>query len=119
MQIDWDSYFEKLAQDKVEFAETMALIGQHYDYTPTHFSNGLGDEILHNPPGENEGSCKVFAFGLLNHLNEQQTLRCFGRFYRDEVLQSPHTENHPNIRRFIKYGWSGIQFDEPALKPKL
>lgn len=118
MHIDLESYFQKLAADTVEFAETMAVIGQYYDYNPTHFSNGLGADILHNPAGENEGSCKVFAFGLLNRLNEQQTLRCFGRFYRDEVQSTPDGDNHPNIRRFIKYGWSGIQFEQPALTPK-
>jgi hypothetical protein len=39
------------------FAETIAVIEQHYDFEPTAFENG----IQHNAAGENSGSCKLFA----------------------------------------------------------
>mgnify|MGYP006188461699 CR=1 FL=1 len=100
----------------VEFEEVLALIDAFYVYTPTRFTNGIGADPLVNEPGENEGSCKVFAFAKLHGLSEAQTLACFGRHYREGVLPHPEGTNHPNIRRFISDGWRGIIFDgEPLL----
>lgn len=104
--------------DKVEFQDVMTVIAAQYDYTPTRFSNGLGDDRIMNAAGENEGSCKVFALGQLLGLNQQQTLACFGHFYREDVMQHPRGDKHANIRRFMRHGWAGIHFDSQALTPK-
>ena len=98
----------------VPFAETLALIGELYTYTPTTFVNGLGEDALHSPAGVNEGSCKVFAFGKLNGLSEAQTLACFGEHYQ-VVLGDPSGVAHPNIRLFMRDGWAGIRFDGTPL----
>lgn len=101
----------------LEFAQVIAVIDRHYHYVPTRFTNGLGEHRLVNEAGQNEGSCKVFSFAQIWGLSEAQTLACFGRFYRNDVLPHPEGENHPNIRRFISDGWEGIHFDGKALTP--
>ena len=58
----------------VDFATVIAIIEQYYSYTPQAFSNGVGDDCVISPAGTNAGSCKVFAFGQLQGLSEQQTL---------------------------------------------
>ena len=104
--------------DRVEFQDVMAAIADGYAYTPTFFTNGLGDDLIVNDAGENEGSCKIFALGQLVGLSEQQTLACFGKYYREDVLQYPEGTDHSNIRTFARHGWPGIQFDGQALIPK-
>ena len=104
--------------DAVEFQDVMAVIAAQYDYTPTRFSNGLDDDRIVNAAGENEGSCKIFALGQLLGLNQPQTLACFGRFYREDVLPHPRGDKHANIRHFMRHGWAGIHFDSQALAPK-
>ncbi|MCG8314279.1 MAG: HopJ type III effector protein [Pseudomonadales bacterium] len=100
--------------DTVEFADVMAVIDANYDFKPVAFKNG---ELL-NAAGTNNGSCKIFAFGKLNGLDEATTLSCFGEYYRVDVLQNPLAEDHQNIRNFMKSGWAGIEFLEQALTPK-
>lgn len=102
----------------VEFEEVIALIDSHYTYSPTRFVNGLGLDPVVNEAGENEGSCKVFAFAQIWGLTQAQTLACFGRYYREHVLPNPDGHDHPNIRRFIRDGWEGINFDANALTPR-
>ena len=111
-----DTFLKKLNEtpENVEFSDTMAVIEHLYDFTETAFSNG----DLHNAAGENSGSCKLFAFAQLQKLDSQQTLACFGAYYRDEVLQQPNIDNHQNIRNFMKTAWSGIQFNHQALAIK-
>lgn len=104
--------------DLVEFHDVMAVIADNFVYSPCPFTNGLGDNIVINAAGENEGSCKIFALGRLLGLSEGQTLACFGKFYREDVLQHPDGTNHANIRAFMRHGWAGIHFDGPALVPK-
>lgn len=98
----------------IEFAETLKIIDTFYAYTPTAFDNGP----LHNEAGSNEGSCKIFAFASLNSLTEAQTLACFGKYYREDVLGNPEGDDHQNIRNFIRYGWEGIEFEDNALSEK-
>jgi len=57
----------------------------------------------------------LFSFAKLQGLTEEQTLACFGIYYRDDVLKNPDADNHQNIRNFIKTGWAGIEFDDLAL----
>lgn len=102
----------------IEFADVIALIGERYNYTPTRFSNGQGDDTVINEAGSNEGSCKVFAFAKLNGFSEEATLACFGAFYHSDVLNNPAGDDHANIRSFMKHGWGGISFDQQALSSK-
>ena len=97
----------------VSFDDTMAVINEFYSYTPTTFTNGLGENSITNIAGTNEGSCKIFAFAQLNQLDKAQTLNLFGDFYRKDILNDPSGSGHQNIRNFMQYGWAGIQFSEP------
>jgi len=105
----------KTAPETIEFQDLINTINSNYDFTPTQFSNGK----LLNAAGQNDGSCKLFSFANLYQLTEEQTLACFGAYYRDEVLAQPDADNHQNIRNFIKTGWAGIQFEGDALSEKL
>lgn len=111
------AHIQRLHHEFVPFAETLALIDSLYSYTPTAFSNGLGNDRLENPAGVNEGSCKVFAFARLNSLSKAETLACFGEHCL-KVLEEPQGTDHPNIRLFLRYGWEGIRFDGEPLRPK-
>jgi len=96
---------------ELDFEDTIQVIADNYSYTPTAFDNG----DVHNEAGQNEGSCKIFAFAKLNGLSEEQTLKCFGRFYQD-VLNTPEGSDHGNIRNFMQKGWAGISFSAEALQ---
>ena len=104
--------------EHVSFDETIAVITENYEYTPSEFKNGLTNKQLFNAAGSNEGSCKIFSFAQINQLNPQQTLGLFGDYYRKEVLDDPTGTGHQNIRNFIQYGWEGINFTQQALKAK-
>ena len=101
----------KSSPKTIEFNELMALVDANYRFTETAFDNG----DLHNKAGENSGSCKLFSFAKLHDLTEEETLACFGAYYRDDVLQNPDADNHQNIRNFIKTGWGGISIKGDAL----
>lgn len=111
-----NTFLNKLKNDSktVSFSETIAVIEENYNFTPTAFQNG--DQ--HNAAGENSGSCKIFAFAQLQNLSPSETLACFGTYYFDEVLNHPDALNHQNIRNFMKTGWNGIQFEGEALARK-
>ena len=114
-----NTFLEKIKRlEAVSFDETIAVITEHYDYQPTTFSNGLGEHQLINEAGQNEGSCKIFAFAQLNQLDQQQTLNLFGDYYRQDVLNDPNGSGHQNIRNFMHYGWAGISFHGVALTAK-
>lgn len=111
-----EAFISKLKQtpESITFPETIAVIEENYDFTPTAFENGN----THNAAGTNSGSCKLFAFAQLQNLSQDETLACFGAFYRDEVLGDPEGTNHQNIRNFMKTAWDGIAFYGDALKLK-
>jgi len=104
----------KLNKGAVDFNNVIQAIENNYVFTPSEFKNG---ETV-NAKNSNNGSCKIFAFGLINQLSEQATLNAFGRFYTEDVLQNPDGEDHQNIRNFIQFGWQGVSFNSPALTPK-
>ena len=106
-------FIDKLKLDvkSISFQDTIAVIDENYFFTPTVFSNG--NQL--NKAGENNGSCKIFAFAKLNQLNKLQTLACFGSYYFEDVLQNPEGTDHQNIRNFMEYGWEGIRFEKEAL----
>jgi len=108
-----NEFLTQLSQhpEHVEFSDTMAIIEENYTFTPSSFSNG--DTV--NEANQNNGSCKIFAFGLLNNLTPEQTLACFGTYYRDDVLKNPDGNDHQNIRHFMVSGWDGIKFNDQAL----
>ena len=102
----------------IEFDQVITVIENDYDYTTTQFYNGLGENEVVNKAGTNEGSCKIFAFADINDLNEAQTLACFGKYYRQDVLLNLSGTDHANIRNFMKFGWEGVHFDNPPLSVK-
>jgi len=102
------------ANEKVSFDDALHVINDNYDYQATAFKNG----DLDNAAGTNEGSCKIFAFALLNDLTAEQTLSLFGNYYWQDVLQDPEGSGHQNIRHFIAHGWLGIHFKGVALTAK-
>ncbi len=112
-----EQFLERLDKhpEGMEFDQVMELIAEHYSYTPTRFVNGIGDDTLVNEAGSNEGSCRIFSLGQLLGLDESRTLACFGRYYREDVLQNFGGSDHMNIRNFMRHGWSGIRFDGTAL----
>ncbi len=110
-------FLTRLRAGEVDFEDTITVINTLYDYTPTRFANGLTNPVI-NEAGQNEGSCRIFAFAQLNMLSEADTLACFGRFYQ-EVLTEPQGTSHANIRAFRRDGWAGIQFDGLALTLKV
>lgn len=110
-----DDFFIQLSTepDTISFAQTIAVIDQHYSFTAVAFQNGEQQ----NNAGENNGSCKILAFGLLHQLSAPQTLQLFGEYYR-QVLDTPAGTDHQNIRNFLRTGWAGVSFSAPALQLK-
>jgi len=106
-------FLQKINQqpEEVVFADTMAVIEANYSFVPTTFKNG--DTV--NETGQNSGSCKLFTFADLQNLSKEQTLICFGEYYRNDVLKNPEGTDHQNIRNFMKYAWAGISFEGKAL----
>ncbi len=102
------------APDSINFETTMGVIDANYDFTPSAFRNGE----MQNEAGQSNGSCKIFSFARLNRLTPQQTLHCFGSYYRDDVLEHPQGSDHQNIRNVIRTGWDGIVFKGNALTLK-
>ncbi len=97
--------------EAVQFTDTMAVIDNYYTYSPCAFRNGE----QHNEAGQNEGSCKVFAFAQAHQLDPALTLQCFGDYYREDVLKHPDGNDHQNIRQFMQHGWAGVHFNGTAL----
>ncbi|MBP7172870.1 MAG: HopJ type III effector protein [Cloacibacterium sp.] len=104
----------KNSPETILFTEVIAYIDEHYDFTPTKFSNGN----TVNEVNQNNGSCKIFSFAKKLNLTVEQTLHLFGDFYRKDVLQNPEGEDHQNIRNFMQSGWSGIYFEGEALEKR-
>ncbi|MFK8066630.1 MAG: HopJ type III effector protein [Gammaproteobacteria bacterium] len=104
----------KTDPESIEFNDVIKTIDHNYEYKPARFTNG---DVV-NESGTNEGSCKIFSFAQLNDLKEQETLACFGNYYRKDVLDHPQGTDHANIRTFIQLGWEGISFDSQVLSEK-
>ena len=109
-----EEYLEELRSGaRMKFEDLMALIDDDYDYTPASFTNG---ETI-NSVDENQGSAKLFCFAAIHQLSQLETLHCFGQYYQD-VLNTPESDSHDNIRNFMTYGWEGLKFDSPVLNRK-
>lgn len=100
--------------ESIAFTDTIEVIDTNYEFTPVRFTNGSAV----NEAGTNSGSCKLFSFAKLQQLSKEETLACFGAYYREDVLQHPEATNHANIRNFMITGWQGISFDGEALQLK-
>lgn len=111
----FQTLLDRLRKGDADFEDVIAYVNDHYDYTPTRFTNGLGADPVVNEAGKNEGSCRLFALARLKSLSEADTVQLFGRFYREDVLKHPAGTDHANIRRFMTDGWAGIRFDGTAL----
>ena len=98
---------------EIAFAETMQVIEDNYNFTPTTFTNGE----LKNNAGENSGSCKLFAFAVHQQLTKEETLFCFGEHYKS-ILEDVNGDSHLNIRNFMKTGFDGLSFENEGLKMK-
>lgn len=111
-----DNFLNKVKQNPklITFQETIEVIDSNYSFTPTTFKNG--NQL--NNAGENNGSCKIFAFAKINNLEKDETLSLFGSYYFDDVLKNPEGNDHQNIRNFMTFGWDGISFDGEALELK-
>ena len=114
--MEYDELLSSLNEnpDEIEYEDVIDLIDDTYEFTPVRFTNG---ELV-NETGHNTGSCKIFAFAKRARLTEQQTLYCFGSFYRDDVLKHPDNMDHPNIRNFMNTGWDGLELDGTPLSIK-
>jgi hypothetical protein len=109
-----EEYLEELRSGKImKFEDLISLIEDDYEYTPAGFTNG---EVV-NSSEENQGSAKLFCFAAIHQLTQLETLHCFGQYYQ-EVLNTPESDSHGNIRNFITYGWEGLKFDSPVLSLK-
>ena len=104
--------------DNVDFTEVIDTIDQAYTYTATRFHNDSGSDAVTNEAGSDEGSCKIFAFAKLNNLNARQTLTCFGKYYREDVLGHPDNDDHAKFRNVRGHGWEVIRFVGEALHAK-
>ena len=103
----------KTTPTAISFKETMQVIEDHYNFNPTVFTNG--DTI--NNAGENNGSCKLFAFAMHQEFTKEATLLCFGEHYQS-VLEDKNDTSHQNIRNFMQTGFKGLSFENEALTLK-
>ena len=103
----------KTTPTAISFKETMQVIEDHYNFNPTVFTNG--DTI--NNAGENNGSCKLFAFAMHQEFTKEETLLCFGEHYQS-VLEDKNGTSHQNIRNFMQTGFKSLSFENEALTLK-
>lgn len=111
-----ESFKNKLKESpkQIDFSETMNVVDENYNFTPTAFKNGT----LENAEGQNSGSCKLFAFAKSQNLSKEDTLACFGQYYFDDVLKDPNGSGHQNIRNFMNTGFEGLSFEGEPLAEK-
>ena len=108
-------YLERLtAGEEMTFSDFTDLIDSEYSFTSVAFTNG----DLENTDDENQGSAKVFCFGLMYDLGEHEVLRCFGEHYQSVLGSLADGTSHLNIRNFMRKGWQGVSIDASALSKK-
>ena len=103
----------KTTPTAISFKETMQVIENYYTFNPTAFKNG---DIINNA-GENNGSCKLFAFAMHQEFTKEATLFSFGEHYQT-VLADKNGTSHQNIRNFMQTGFKGLSFENEALTLK-
>ncbi len=105
-----DQLLSQLNNKEIKFSNVLLFIESHYTHTPAAFKNGA----QLNAATENQGSAKVLRFAQLNRLSETDTLKLFAEHY-DDVVATPNSVNHQNIRQFMQFGWEGVRFENEAL----
>ena len=103
----------KTTPSTITVAETKQVIEDHYNFTPTAFTNGN----IKNKAGENNGSCKLFTFAVHQKFTTAATLVCFSEHYKS-VLEDTFGASHQNIRNFMQTGFQGLTFEQDALTLK-
>ncbi|AUT71238.1 HopJ type III effector protein [Paraburkholderia hospita] len=98
----------------VTLDDALAAIPGSYKSTPVAFENGG----VRYQAGQNVRSCQLLAFAMLHNLTKEQTLNCYGIYYREDVLRNPTGTDHEPIRNFMKHGWDGVQFDAMPLEAR-
>jgi hypothetical protein len=108
-------YIEQLRSgNQMKFSDFIDLIAREYRFLNIAFENSG----VFNSKDENQGSAKVFCFGLMHSLSEREVIKCFGEHYQS-VLDSPQDQSsHLNIRSFMNSGWGGVTIDFAALTIK-
>jgi len=108
-----DTFLKKLNDDptSVTLDDTLAAVAESYVFTPVAFTNGG----VRYQAGQNIRSCQLLAFAMLHKLTKEQTLNCFGGYYREDVLKNPQGTDHEPIRNFINHGWDGVKFETTPL----
>tara|TARA_R110002072_G_scaffold140765_9_gene285262 strand:- start:24826 stop:25182 length:357 start_codon:yes stop_codon:yes gene_type:complete len=101
--------------EAIQFTDTMAVVDANYNFTPCKFING----DLTNEANQNNGSCKLLAFAKLHMISKDETLHCFGDYYRQDVLAHPNNTDHQNIRNLMLYGLEGVLFESAPLTQKV
>ena len=101
-------YIEQLRSGtQMKFSDFIDLIAREYSFSNIAFENSG----VFNSKDENQGSAKVFCFGLMHSLSEREVIKCFGEHYQS-VLDSPQDQSsHLNIRSFMNSGWGGVTND--------
>jgi len=108
-------YLEQLASgEEMKFSDFTDLIDNEYSFKSVAFTNG----DLDNKDEENQGSAKVFCFGLMHELSEYEVLRCFGEHYQNVLDSLSDGTSHLNIRNFMRWGWKGVSINAEALLKK-
>jgi len=98
-------FAEQIKNDgsKTTYQSTIDFLNEHYNYFAVPFTCG---EYSYEP-NVKTGASKIFSFGLMTKMNEEQVLRMFGEYYRD---LTPDGTDRPNIRTFAKNGWPCVTF---------
>ncbi len=104
-------FLRAIRQPEHRFADSLAFIDSHYQYTPCAFTNAG----LHNPAGSNQGSCKILGLALLEKLSTEDALLAFAEHYR-YVLTTPDETEHANIRQLLKHGLEAVHFSQLPLR---
>ncbi|TLX45234.1 type III effector [Pseudoalteromonas phenolica] len=104
----------KAQPETITFELCQQTIADNYTYTASAFNNNG----LQSSAEQNQGSCKILAFARLNNLSKEQTLHCFGDYYRIDVVQHPENDDHGNIRTLLKAESSvaAVTFDGTPLQ---
>lgn len=114
MKKELSALITDLKLNSLMFAAVLSFIEHNYIHQPTAFKNG----DTYNEATQNQGSARVFAFGKINNLSEQDTLHLFAEHYQ-AVLANPNGSDHQNIRQFMAHGWAGVAFEGEALVAKV
>jgi hypothetical protein len=104
--------WSKDERGSIELEDVLQMIERRYRYRPhAGFQNGE----LYNSAGENEKSARVLAWAVQQQLGTKDTLRCFGRFFRQ---LEPGGADHPNIRQLLQHGIRAVRFEHHPLTPR-